>query len=107
MVRQSSLSCWLARTARLAATAAAGLLMAACASFHNTPAQDLAWSRWAVCRAQISGADVRTVQLDGRISFWCDGIGDGFAMRDCLQQAAKDGPVLPEPLFEVRPKGGS
>jgi hypothetical protein len=107
MVCQSSRPCWLARTARLPATAAVGILLAACASLHNTPAQDLAWSRWAVCRAQISGADIRAVQLDGRISFWCDGVGDGFAMRDCLRQAAKDGPVLPEPLFEVRPKGGS
>ncbi len=107
MVCEPSLLRRLAQATPLPATVALGFLMAACASVHNTPEQDLAWNRWAVCRSQISGADVRLVQLDGRISFWCDGIGDCFAMRDCLRQAGKDGPMLPEPLFDVRPKGGN
>ena len=106
MARRSLCSQRLARAATLSAPAV-GLLLAACASFQDTPAQDLAWSRWTACRAQITGVDVRTVDLDGRISFWCDGTGDGFAMRDCLRQASKGGPMLPEAIFDVRPKGGS
>ena len=87
MARRSLCSQRLARAATLSAPAV-GLLLAA-------------------CRAQITGVDVRTVDLDGRISFWCDGTGDGFAMRDCLRQASKGGPMLPEAIFDVRPKGGS
>jgi hypothetical protein len=88
-------------------TAALGLLAASCASLHNTAEQDLAWSRWTACRAQVTGVEIRTIQLDGRISFWYDGAGGRQVMLDCLQHAAKDGPLLPEPLAEVRPRGGA
>ena len=96
---------WLDPTPVVLAPTALGLLMAACASLHNTPAQDLAWNRWTACHIQISGTDIRTVLLDGRISFWSDGPADGLSMVDCLAQAGKNGPALPEPLSEIRPKG--
>jgi len=78
------------------------LVTAGCAALANTPAQDLAWSRWTICRARASGTDIKTVQLDGRISFVYSGAGDNQAMLACLRQAAKDGPALPEPVSEAR-----
>jgi len=105
MRRKSARRWWLDPTPVVVVPAALGLLMAACASLHNTPAQDLAWNRWTACRIQISGTDIRTVQLDGRISFWSNGPADGLSMVDCLAQAGKNGPALPEPISEIRPKG--
>jgi hypothetical protein len=106
MTRESALPWWLAPALAVSVPAALGLLLAACASLHNTPAQDLAWTRWTACRTQVNGPDIRTVQLDGRISFWSDGPADGLSMLDCLAQAAKNAPALPEAIFEIRPKGG-
>jgi hypothetical protein len=79
MRRKSARRWWLDPTPVVLAPTALGLLMAACASLHNTPAQDLAWNRWTACHNQISGTDIRTVQLDGRISFWPNGTGDGLS----------------------------
>ena len=107
MLRQSARHWWLDPTPVVVVAAALALLMAACASLHNTPAQDLAWDRWTACHNQFSGTDIRTVGLDGRISFWSIGTADGLSMLDCLAQAGKNGPALPEPLSEIRPKGGS
>ena len=91
----------------LIVTAVWSILTAACASLHNTPEQDLAWSRWTTCRAKVPGTEINTIQLDGRISFWYNALSDGRAMSDCLAQVAKDGPALPEPKSEPRPGGGS
>ncbi len=107
MLRESARRWWLDPTPVGVVPAALGLLMAACASLHNTPAQDLAWDRWTACHNQFSGTDIRTVGLDGRISFWSIGTADGLSMLDCLAQAGKNGPALPEPISEIRPKGGS
>ena len=107
MLRQSARRWWLDPTPVVVVAAALALLMAACASLHNTPAQDLAWDRWTACHNQFSGTDIRTVGLDGRISFWSIGTADGLSMLDCLAQAGKNGPALPEPISEIRPKGGS
>ena len=70
MRRKSARRWWLDPTPVVVVPAALGLLMAACASLHNTPAQDLAWDRWTACHGQI-----------------------------------RNGPALPEPLSEIRPKG--
>jgi hypothetical protein len=91
---------WLASTSILL-----GLLMANCAALKNTPAQDEAWSRWAACRSQVTGSDIRSVQLDGRITFWSNGADDGRAMRDCLARAGKNGAALPEAIYAIRPGG--
>ena len=107
MLRQSARRWWLDPTPVVVVAAALALLMAACASLHNTPAQDLAWDRWTACHNQISGTDIRTVGLDGRISFWSIGTADGLSMLDCLAKGGKNGPALPEPISEIRPKGGS
>ena len=91
---------WLASTAIILAS-----LMADCAALKNTPAQDEAWSRWAACRSQVTGSDIRSVQLDGRITFWPNGTGDGRSMLDCLARAGKNGPALPEASYAIRPGG--
>ena len=97
---------WRVLTALGVTRAAISLLLAGCASFQNTPAQDLAWSRWTACRAQVTDTEVNRVQLDGRISFWYSGPGQRQSMLECLRQAAKDGPSLPEAVGDPRPGGG-
>ena len=52
------------------ATSALLLLAGGCASLANTPAQDVAWTRWGICHTQAPGTEIRNVQLDGRIRFW-------------------------------------
>jgi hypothetical protein len=88
------------------AAGALSALISGCASLANTPEQDLAWSRWAICRTQVPGADVRRVQTDGRIFFWFSGPADAQGMVACLRQAGKDGPALPDATPEPRPGGG-
>jgi hypothetical protein len=83
------------------------LLTTGCASLTNTPAQDVAWSRWTLCHAHVTGTEIRAVHLDGRVVFWYNGSADRLAMLECLQLATRDGPVLPEPIFEPLECGGS
>ena len=80
-------------------------LMVACSTVKNTPAQDEAWSRWTACRSQVSGAEIRNVQLDGRISFWANGGFQGRSMLDCLARAGTNGPALPEATYATFPSG--
>ena len=101
MPRDFAFRRWLASTSIIVA-----LLMADCSAVKNTPAQDEAWSRWAPCRSQLTGSDIRIVQLDGRIVFWSNGAYDGRSMVDCLARAGKIGPALPEAMYEIRPRGG-
>jgi hypothetical protein len=100
MSRDSAFRRWLASTSIVLA-----LLMADCAALKNTPAQDEALSRWAACHSQVMGPDIRLVRLDGRISFWSNGADDGRSMLDCLARVGKNGPALPEAVFEARPRG--
>lgn len=81
------------------------LLVAACSEVTNTPAQDEAWRRWEACSGQVPGSDIRSVQLDGRITFWANGMFQGQSMLDCLTRAGKDGPALPAATYATRPGG--
>jgi hypothetical protein len=94
-----------AHTCRMAPVIAL-LVIAGCAAFANTPAQDLALSRWTICRARATSTEIKSVQLDGRISFVYSEPGDNQNMLACLRQAGKDGPALPEPVSEGRAGGG-
>ena len=94
-----------ATTVLVIATAALSLLANGCASLVNTPAQDLAWTRWRICQTQAPGTEIRNVQLDGRIMFWYYGPGDRQLMLDCLRRAANTGPALPEPIADSLPRG--
>ena len=100
MPRDVALRRWLASPPMIVA-----LLMVACATVTNTPAQDEAWRRWEACRSQAPGSDIRNVQLDGRISFWANGAFQGRSMLDCLARAGKSGPALPEASYATRPGG--
>lgn len=101
MPRDFAFHRWLASPSIIVA-----LLMAACATAKNTPAQDEAWSRWAACDSQVTRSEIRIVQLDGRIIFWSNGAYDGRSMLGCLARAGKNGPALPEAVYEIRPRGG-
>jgi len=81
------------------------LLVAACSKVTNTPAQDEAWRRWEACSSRVPGSDIRSVQLDGRITFWANGRFQGQSMLDCLARTGKDGPALPEAMFATYPGG--
>ena len=88
-------------------TALLMLMAAGCASLANTPAQDLARNRWNVCRARVSGIEMRSVRTDGRIAFWYEANVDRIAMLDCLRLAANDGSgLLPPPASEPRECSG-
>jgi hypothetical protein len=98
--RAFALRRWLTASAMIVA-----LLLVACSTVKNTPAQDEAWRRWEACSSQVPGSDLRNVQLDGRISFWANGAFQGRAMLDCLARAGKNGPALPGATYATRPGG--
>ena len=76
--------------------------LGACAS-TNTPQQDLAYERWAMCGSAF--AQLEGVDLDGRITFfYSDAAGRQQILR-CLDEAGRAGSPLPEPRG-VRPPGG-
>ena len=91
--------------ARVKASLAIGglaLALTACA-IANTPAQDLAYSRWAACSAPYT--QLERVDLDGRITFLSSNSSTRQAVFQCLADAGRAGPPLPEPVG-VRPLGG-
>ena len=78
------------------------LALTACAT-ANTPAQNLAYDRWAKCEAPYT--QLEGVALDGRITFLASSSSDQRNVLQCLADAGKNGPPLPEPIA-VRPRGG-
>jgi hypothetical protein len=100
MPRDIAFRCWLAARPMIVAC-----LMVACATATNTPAQDEAWRRWEACSGQTRGADLRSVQLDGRISFFAVGPVQGRDMVDCLARAGTSGPALPPAVYATFPGG--
>ena len=78
------------------------LLLGACA-VANTPQQDLAYARWAKCNAPFG--HLQRVDLDGRITFQFTSASERHEILQCLAEADRTGPPLPEPVG-VRPPGG-
>ncbi|OLC67308.1 MAG: hypothetical protein AUH69_04710 [Actinobacteria bacterium 13_1_40CM_4_65_12] len=78
------------------------LFLGACA-ITNTPQQDLAYARWAKCNAPY--ISLEWVDLDGRITFRFSTEGGRQAVLQCLAEAGRTGPPLPEPVG-VRPPSG-
>jgi hypothetical protein len=78
------------------------LFLGACA-IANTPQQDLAYARWAKCNAPF--VRLEQIDLDGRITFRSATAGSGQEVLQCLADAGRTGPTLPEPVG-VRPPGG-
>jgi len=77
------------------------LFLGAC-GIANTPQQDLAYARWAKCS---STGTLERVDLDGRIIFRYTTAGDREEIVQCLAEAGRTGPPLPEPAG-LRPPGG-
>ena len=79
------------------------LALGACATVANTPAQNLAYERWAQCSRPF--VTLEWVSVDGRIRFFYTNPSDGPAVAQCLSDAGRAGPPLPSPVG-VRPAGG-
>jgi hypothetical protein len=90
--------------APLAAAGGSLLLLAlgACASL-NTPQQELAYTRWARCN--IAYVQLDRIDVDGRIIFQVTSSAGRQEVLQCLAEAGRGGPALPEPLA-IRPPGG-
>ena len=94
----------LLRTLKAAVVGSCGfaLFLAACA-ITNTPQQDLAYTRWAKCNAPY--VSLERVDLDGRITFRFSNTGGEQAVLQCLAEAGRTGPPLPEAVGVPPPKG--
>ena len=79
------------------------LFLGAC-TIANTPQQDLAYARWAKCDSSFPVV-LERVDLDGRITFRYSAEGGRQGVLQCLADAGRAGPSLPEPVG-VRPPGG-
>jgi hypothetical protein len=86
----AAVSCWL------------GLLLGACA-IANTPAQIVAYERWAKCSSPY--VQLQWVGVDGRIAFMFSNPAAREEILECLADAGRGGPPLPAPVA-VRPPGG-
>ena len=84
--------------------AVTGLTVAlgACAT-ANTPQQELAYERWAKCTSPYT--QIERVGVDGRITFQATNASSQQEVVQCLADAGRNGPPLPEPRV-VRPVGG-
>ena len=78
------------------------LFLVAC-GIADTPQQNLAYARWAKCNS--TSGTLERVDLDGRIIFRYTTAGDREEIVQCLAEAGRTGPPLPEPVG-VRPIGG-
>jgi hypothetical protein len=84
------------------AVTALTLALGGCAT-ANTPQQELAYARWARCErpyTQLAG-----VGVDGRITFQVSSSSARQEVAQCLADAGRGGPLLPEPVA-VGPPGG-
>jgi hypothetical protein len=79
-----------------------GLVVGACA-IANTPAQTLAYERWAKCSSPY--VQLQWVGVDGRIAFMFSNPAAREEIFECLDDAGRGGPPLPAPVA-VRPPGG-
>jgi hypothetical protein len=78
------------------------LALGACAT-ANTPQQDLAYQRWAQCA--VPYVQLERIGVDGRITFEFSSSADRRRVVQCLAEAGRAGPPLPEPTA-VGPRGG-
>jgi hypothetical protein len=76
--------------------------LGACAT-ANTPQQALAHERWAKCASPYT--QIEGVGVDGRITFQATNASSQQEVVQCLADAGRNGPPLPEPRV-VRPVGG-
>ena len=85
------------------------LLVAACASFTNTLAHDLAWERWQRC-SHVGALILHEIRQDGGISYWYRGPADKVALDDCYRKVAAEQAQgrralnVPEPVSSPSPQ---
>jgi hypothetical protein len=87
---------------RIAIVVACCVGLGACAT-ANTPAQSLAYERWARCSSPY--VQLERVGVDGRISFMFSNPSGRQEVQQCLAEAGRGGAPLPEPVA-LRPPGG-
>jgi hypothetical protein len=85
-----------------AATTGFALCLGACA-IANTPQQDLAYARWAKCNSSLFPVELERVDLDGQITFRFS--PGGQEVLQCLAEADRTGPPLPQPVGVCPPRG--
>jgi hypothetical protein len=78
------------------------LALGACAT-ANTPQQSLAYERWATCA--VAYVQLERIGVDGRITFEFSNSSARLQVVQCLADAGRAGPPLPEPIA-VAPRGG-
>ena len=78
------------------------LFFGACA-MTNTPQQELAYARWAQCNSP--SGQLERIDPDGRITFRFNRPGGRQEILQCLAEAARTGPPLPEPVSVGLPGG--
>jgi hypothetical protein len=78
------------------------LALGACAT-ANTAQQNLAYERWSKCA--VAYVQLGRVDVDGRITFEFSSSSDRLQVVQCLAEAGRAGPPLPEPIA-VGPRGG-
>jgi len=83
-------------------TAGLALFLGACA-VANTPQQELAYARWAQCNSPAGRLE--RIDLAGRITFRYTSAGDRQEILQCLAEAGRAGPPLPEPVGVGLPGG--
>jgi len=93
----------LQRLKTVVASCGSALFLGACATIANTPQQDLAYARWAKCTAPY--VSLERVDLDGRITFKISNEGSRQQVLQCLAEAGRTGPPLPEPVGVYPPSG--
>ncbi len=76
-------------------TAGLALFLSACA-IANTPQQELAYAWWARCNSPAGRLE--RIDLDGRITFKYSSAGGRQEVLQCLADAGRAGPPLPEPV---------
>ncbi|MCI0548281.1 MAG: hypothetical protein L0027_13475 [Candidatus Rokubacteria bacterium] len=86
------------------AAALAALAIGGC-TFATTPAQDLAYQRWAECRSPTSGAQLGQIDAAGRIRFQAL-THERQEILGCLARASAAGPPLPDPIATAGREGG-
>jgi hypothetical protein len=88
-------------------TISVAIVVCGCAGVRNTPAQDLAYARWAACDSPSSLIQIDRIEPDGRIWFSYFLESERQAIVSCLGKAEPGGPSLPPPVGTHRGKGGA
>jgi hypothetical protein len=84
----------------VAATTLLVLAVAAtgCEYFRDTPEQELANQRWRRCAQGLRDLRLDRVDTDGRIRFTYGAMNERQRVLECLEEAGREGPQLPEPV---------